>query len=78
MPWWWGCQLSGGKRYEGVRFNVFSITKGRVGVKFPGKKRYVTLEWPLILYLKSINKYIIECLFNCLKKHSLKNIIIIE
>ena len=36
------------KRYEGVRFNVISVTRGWVGVQFPGKKRYVTLEWPLI------------------------------
>ena len=36
-----------GKRYEGVRFNVISVTKGVwVRVQFPGKKRYVTLEWP--------------------------------
>ena len=35
------------KRYEGVRFNVISVTRGWVGVKFPGQKRYVTLEWPL-------------------------------
>ena len=34
------------KRYEGVRYNVISVTRGWVGVKFPGKKRYVTLEWP--------------------------------
>ena len=25
-----------------------SVTRGWGGVKFPGKKRYVTLEWPLI------------------------------
>ena len=42
-----GCRLSRKKRYEGVRFNVISVTNGWVGVKFPGKKRYVTLEWPL-------------------------------
>ena len=30
--------------YEGVQFNVISVTKGWVGVKFQGKKRYVTLE----------------------------------
>ena len=24
-------------RYEGVRFNVISVTRGWVGVKFPGK-----------------------------------------
>ena len=33
--------------YEGVRFNVISVTRGWV-VKFPGKKLYVTLKWPLI------------------------------
>ena len=32
-------------RYEGVRFNVISVTRGWVGVQIPGKKRYVTLEW---------------------------------
>ena len=38
-----GCQLSREKkRFEGVRFNI--ITRGWVGVKFPGKKHYVTLE----------------------------------
>ena len=26
---------------------VISVTREWVGVKFPGKKRYVTLEWPL-------------------------------
>ncbi len=26
------------KRYEGVWFNVISVTRGWVGVKFPGKK----------------------------------------
>ena len=26
---------------------LFSITRGWVGVQFTGKKRYVTLEWPL-------------------------------
>ena len=35
------------KHYEGVRFNVISVTRGWVGVEFPGQKRYVTLEWPL-------------------------------
>ena len=30
------------KSYEGVRFNVISITRGWVGVKFPEKNRYVT------------------------------------
>ena len=35
------------KRYEGVRFNVISVTRRWVGVQFPGKKRYVTPEWPL-------------------------------
>ena len=35
------------KRYEGVMFNVISVMRGWVRVKFPGKKRYVPLEWPL-------------------------------
>ena len=35
------------KRYEGVMFNVISVTRGWVGVQFPEKYRYVTLEWPL-------------------------------
>ena len=34
------------KRYEDVRFKVISVTRGWVGIKFPEKKRYVTLEWP--------------------------------
>ena len=28
-----------------IRFNG-SVTRGWVGVEFPEKKRYVTLEWP--------------------------------
>ena len=31
------------KSHYGVRFNVISITKGWVDIKFPGKKHYVTL-----------------------------------
>ena len=34
------------QRYEGVRFKVVSVMRGWVGVKYPGKKSYVTLEWP--------------------------------
>ena len=41
-----GVKFSGKKRNECVRFNVISVTRGWVGVQFPGKKRYVTLEWP--------------------------------
>ena len=41
-----GVIFSGKKRYEDVRFNVISITRGWVGVQFPAKKRYVTFEWP--------------------------------
>ena len=37
------------KRYEGVRFNVISVTRAWLGVQYPGKKGYVTLEWPLIM-----------------------------
>ena len=42
-----GCQIFQKKRYECVRFNVISFTRGWVGVQFPEKKRYVTLECPL-------------------------------
>ena len=42
-----GVKFSRKKHYEGVRSNVISVTRGWVGVKFPGKKRYVTHEWPL-------------------------------
>ena len=42
-----GVTFSRKKRYEGVRINVICVTRGWVGVQFPGKKRYVTLEWPL-------------------------------
>ena len=42
-----GVNFSKKKCYEGVRFNVISVTRGWVGVQFPEKKRYVTLEWPL-------------------------------
>ena len=30
-------KFSGKKRYEGVRFNVISVTRGWVGVQFPEK-----------------------------------------
>ena len=43
------CQLSQKKRCEDVRFSVISVTKGWVGVKFQGKKRFVSLNWPLTL-----------------------------
>ena len=32
-----GCLLSRKKRYEGVRLNVISVTRGWVGVQFPEK-----------------------------------------
>ena len=41
-----GVIFSGGKRYEGISFNVICVTRGWVGVHFPEKKRYVTLAWP--------------------------------
>ena len=42
-----GVKFSGKKHYNGVRFNVISVTRGWVGVQLPDKKRYATLEWPL-------------------------------
>ena len=44
-----GDQIFWKKPFEGVRINVISVTRGWVGVQFPGKKRYITLEWPLNL-----------------------------
>ena len=35
-----GCQIGQKKCYEGVRFNLITVIRGCVGVKFPGKKRY--------------------------------------
>ena len=35
-----GVKLSGKKHYEGVRFNVSSVTKGVGGGSIPEKKRY--------------------------------------
>ena len=32
-----GVKFSRKKRYEGVRFNVISVTRGWVGVQFPEK-----------------------------------------
>ena len=55
-----GVKFSGKKHYKGVRFNVISVTRGWVGVQIPGKKRYATLEWPLIwekeIYMLKENK----------------------
>ena len=45
-----GVKFSGEKRYEGVVCNVISITRGWVGVQFPGKKRYITLERSLTAF----------------------------
>ena len=42
-----GVKFSG----KGVRFNVISVTRGWVGVQVPGKKRYITLEWPLSAHM---------------------------
>ena len=44
-----GCQISLKKRYEDLRFNVISITRGWVGgCRISRKNSYVTAEWPLI------------------------------
>ena len=46
----WRVRFPVNKCYECVRFNVISVTRGWESVKYPGKKRYVTLEWPLTEY----------------------------
>ena len=40
-----GVSFPGKRHYEGIRFNIISVTRGWVEVKFPGEKHYVTLEW---------------------------------
>ena len=50
-----GGNFSGKRHYKGVRFNVISVTMGWVGIQFPGKKRYVTLEWPLSYDVKKLH-----------------------
>ena len=55
-----GINFSGKKRYEDVRFNTISITRGVCGVQFPEKKCYITLEWPhmpSLLLLLSLHNY---------------------
>ena len=42
-----GVKFSGKKRYEGVRFNVISVTRGGWG-PISRKKHYITLEWSLV------------------------------
>ena len=46
---WGGVAYSGKKRYEGVRFNVISVTRGGWGSNFQEKSERVTLEWPQII-----------------------------
>ena len=41
-----GVKFSRKMHYDGVKFNVISVTRGWVGSLFPGKKRYVALECP--------------------------------
>ena len=45
----WGCRISWDKTVTKVYGSTLLALRegGSVGVKFPGKKRYVTLEWPL-------------------------------
>ena len=45
-----GCQIFQKKLYEGLRFNFISIMRVWVGGQFRPKKRYVTLQWPLICF----------------------------
>ena len=57
-----GVSFPGKKRYEGVRFNVISVTRGWVGGQISRKKCYVTLEWPLravsgLIILGTLSRY---------------------
>ena len=46
--WWVGrVKFPEYNHYEGVLINIISNHEGLgMGVKFPDKKRFVTLEWP--------------------------------
>ena len=46
MHWGVGVSAFLGKNVTKVRYKHY---EGMVGVNFPGKKRCVTLEWPLII-----------------------------
>ena len=60
----WGVSNFKEKCYEGQRFNVISVTRGWVGVQFPRKRCYVTLEWPNThISLNSINTGAEHCGF---------------
>ena len=59
----WVSTLPEKKRYEGVQFNVISVTRGWVGVKYPGKKCYVTLEFRGRSQLSTFMKAYIEYAF---------------
>ena len=52
---WEVVKFSGNKRYKGVRCNIISVMRGWVGVQFPEKKRYVSLEWPLSSEFNPLN-----------------------
>ena len=43
----WQCVHNGYPYTTALRYNVLSIRRRWEGVKFPEKKHYVTLEWPL-------------------------------
>ena len=62
-----GVRFPGKKHYEGVGFNVICVTRGWVWVKFLGKNRYVTLEWPLKrqmgFLLSSLKSYIMAQIY---------------
>ena len=46
------------KALRRLQFNVISITRGWVGVKFQGKNCYVTLELPLMEYFNVVLLYV--------------------
>ena len=51
-------RIPGKNIFEGVQFKAISVTRECMGVKYPGNKRYITLECPLI---ETLNGNIIVC-----------------
>ena len=57
------CKLQSVTKVSGS--TLFSVTRGWVGVKFPGKKRYVTLEWPSLNAAMAILRFSLKITLLC-------------
>ena len=70
-----GCHIFLKKHYEDVGFNVISVTRGWVGVKFPNNKaykRYVTLEWPPYIVISTCPSSQAKVMVNDRRRNEIK------